>query len=95
MVQFANFTSDEREIVTAIIERAVETGIYDDPLDADMDISAVHVHCPLRLSELLAADRFNFTHDLSGIQRHINRRSGKLEGFFLPRFAQPEQPHGA
>lgn len=47
MVQFANFTDEEREIVMEIVDRAVKAGIYDDPLTADMDISAVCVHCPL------------------------------------------------
>lgn len=63
MVEFANFSTDEYKIVMAIVERAVKAGIYDDALDADMDISAVHVHCPLRLADLLAADNFNFAHD--------------------------------
>jgi len=87
MVQFAKFTKAERAIVESIVERAVDEGIYIDPLTADMDISAVHVHCPLRLADLLAADRFNFAHDMRGIQRHINRKTGELENFFLPRFA--------
>lgn len=88
MVQFANFTDDEYGIVLAIAKRAKTAGIYPDTLEADMDISAVYLHCPLRLADLLAADDFNFAHDLAGIQRHINRETGKLEGFFLPRFAR-------
>lgn len=87
MVQFADFNAQERETVMAIVDRAVEMGIYDDALDCDMDISAVHYTCPLRLADLLAADRFNFSHDMCGIQRHLNRETGKLGGFFLPRFA--------
>jgi len=89
MVQFAKFTSAEREIVTKIVDRAVNLGIYDTRIDADMDISAVHATCPLRLADLLDADRFNFIHDLGGIKRHLNRKTGKLGGFFLPRFAAP------
>lgn len=87
VVQFAKFTDEEREIVEAIVDRAVHKRIYAKRIDADMDISATHVHCPLRLADLLAADDFNFAHDLSGIRRHLNRRTGKLEHFFLPRFA--------
>lgn len=79
MVQFAEFTKEERATVMAIVDRAVEE-----------DISAVHFHCPLRLNDLLAADRFNFAHDMCGIQRHINRETGQLENFFLPRFAAPQ-----
>lgn len=88
MVQFAQFTDRDRIIVDAIIDRAIGAGIYDDPLDVDMDISAVHKHCPLRLGDLMTADDFNFSHDMRGIQRHLNRKTGKLENFFLPRFAQ-------
>lgn len=88
MVQFAKFTKEEREIVMSIVRRAVEANIYSDALTCDMDISAVHVHCPLRLSDLLSADQFNFAHDMYGIQRHINRRTGELKNFFLPRFAR-------
>lgn len=88
MMKFANFTRAERKTVMAIVLRAVEAGIYDDALTADMDLSAVYVHCPLRLDNLLAADQFNFAHDLGGIRRHINRKTGKLGDFFLPRFAQ-------
>lgn len=46
MVQFANFTRDEYAIVVQIVDRAVALGIYDDAVDADMDISAVHATCP-------------------------------------------------
>lgn len=91
MVQFANFTRDEYAIVVQIVDRAVALGIYDDAVDADMDISAVHATCPLRLADLLAADDFNFGHDMRGILRHLNRQTGGLENFFLPRFAQPNK----
>lgn len=90
MVQFAKFTPEELNIVMEIVKRAVNAGIYDDVLMADMDISAVCAHCPLRLADLLSADQFNFAHDLAGIQRHLNRRTGELEDFFLPRFAQQQ-----
>jgi hypothetical protein len=88
MVKFASFTFQERVIVKGIVRRAVQMGIYDDPLDVEMDISATHAHCPLRLEELRDADNFNFGHDMAGIQQHLNRQTGKLEGFFLPRFAK-------
>lgn len=42
---------------------------------------------PLRLSDLLAADEFNFIHDVWGIARHLNRETGKLEDHFSPRFS--------
>jgi hypothetical protein len=57
-------------------------------LDIAMDIQATHCNGnPLRLSDLLGADDFNLLHDVSGIARHLNRDTGKLEGFFSPRFS--------
>lgn len=91
MVQFADFTDEEQEVVTAIARRATMSGLYDDPVAVMMDISATHVHCPLRLNDLLNADDFNFGHDIGGIERHLNRSTGWLKNFFLPRFAQPQQ----
>ena len=57
-------------------------------LEADMDITACHANgCPLDISALLAADLANFSHDVMGIRRHINRKTGKLENCFVPRYA--------
>ena len=52
-----------------------------------MDMMATHKVCPLMLEELLAADVSNFAHDVGGIMRHINRKTGRLENCFVPRFA--------
>ena len=57
-------------------------------LQAMMDISAAHKSQPLDIDRWLAADDFNFMHDLIGIHNHINRETGKLENSFLPRFAK-------
>lgn len=88
MVQFAKFTKAERRIVIGIANRAISAGIYKNRLDADMDISAVHATCPLRLTALLEANQFDFAHDMYGIRRHLNRQTGELGNFFLPRFAR-------
>lgn len=62
-----------------------------DRLRAFMDITAVHLNgCPLRLKELLEARDLDFAHDLGGIARHLDRRTGKLTNCFLPRFYDPE-----
>jgi hypothetical protein len=58
--------------------------------DIEMDIECVHQTTPLRLDELLAADDFNFAHDLFGIAEHLNRETRKLENCFVPRFAKAE-----
>ena len=57
-------------------------------MEIEMDVTAVHCNgCPLDLEKLLAFDAFNFAHDINGIRRHLNRQTGKLEDFFLPRCA--------
>lgn len=87
MIRFAFFTDSEFLVVRAIAERSVELGIHKKVLDAEMDIAATAYFVPLRLTELRDADDFNFIHDLGGIRGHLNRETGLLENFFLPRFA--------
>lgn len=56
-----------------------------------MDIEAVHCNgCPLHLDALLQARAGDFMHDVLGIVRHIDRRTGRLDGFFMPRCAVQE-----
>lgn len=56
-----------------------------------MDLSAVHANGnPLRLADLLAADDFNFIHDVFGIVRRLDRETGKLNDHFVPRFSKRE-----
>ncbi|KVW63476.1 hypothetical protein [Burkholderia ubonensis] len=63
-----------------------------DALELDMDLTACHANgCPMDWESLNAADDFTLAHDVGGIQRHINRRTGKLEHCFLPRCAVKEQ----
>lgn len=70
----------------AVRARAELPGL--DFLETAMDITATHLNgCPLKLQELLAADSFNFHHDVAGIRHHLNRETGELEDFFRPRFA--------
>ena len=53
-----------------------------------MDLTACHANgCPIDWDKLNAATDTTFAHDISGIQRHINRKTGKLENCFLPRCA--------
>ena len=56
-----------------------------------MDLSAadgVNGNDPLDWERLLAADDFNFMHDLVGISRHMNRETGVVGDFFVPRFVK-------
>jgi hypothetical protein len=99
MVKF-NATRAEQKIITKIVDRAFamagNVGHSLDRMATDMDITACHCNGnPLRLQELLDADDFNFSHDVFGIQRHINRETGKLENCFLPRFTRYNTKPGA
>jgi hypothetical protein len=52
------------------------------------DLQACHANgCALDLEGLLAAGDGDFGHDVFGINKHLNRETGKLEGFFIPRLA--------
>lgn len=63
-----------------------------DEQDIQMDLEACHCNgCPLRLDDMVQADDFNLMHDISGINVHLNHDTGKLEGWFLPRFADMER----
>lgn len=93
MVKFKKLTPTERTLVQAIVDRASEMYKENGPerprLDIEMDVHAVHTSVGLRLDDLLRADDFNFSHDIGGIARHLNRETGELEDHFLPRFCQP------
>lgn len=54
-----------------------------------MDITPVHANLfALDLRNLLAADDFNFSHDVFGIRRHLDRDGCRMGGHFVPRFAR-------
>lgn len=62
-----------------------------DILSFTMDIEATHCNGnPLRLQELLEADDANFGHDVFGINKYLNRDTGKLSDHFMPRFSAPQ-----
>lgn len=80
----------EMEIMRKIVKRAQAMAVAMDceylTMDALMDIEATHCSGnPLDLDKLLHADEFNFAHDVFGIRRHIDRRTGKLMNCFSPR----------
>jgi hypothetical protein len=84
-------SKEDADLLNQIADRAVkfaaQLGHEYKKSDALMDVTACHANgCPMRLQEFLEADASNFAHDAFGIQRHINRDTGKLEGCFLPRF---------
>ena len=98
MIDLFTATPAEREIIERIAKRAIvlyrkhnpDTDV--DELDIQMSLEACHCNgCPLRLADLEQADDFNLMHDIVGIGSHINQCTGKLERWFLPRFADMER----
>ncbi len=57
-------------------------------IDTEMDLFAVHLNgCPLDLQKMLDAPLVDLAHDLFGIQRYLDRDTGKLTEFFVPRYS--------
>lgn len=80
---------EDKLTIFGIVKRADEMGLLlFDRLSLAMDIESIHKDSELRLNDLLHADDLNFTHDIMGIQNNTNRETGRLENFFLPRFAK-------
>ena len=94
MISFKT-TDEDAQLIFAVAKRAKQLCSKPrqfDVLGFEMDVTACHVNgCPLKLTEWLAADDFNFLHDAAGIQRHIDRTTGKLGDCFWPRFAVKEE----
>lgn len=96
---FVPHNSADGKLIEQIADRAVglETKINGGTgrapkLHHQMNVSACHANGnPLRLADLLAADDFNFAHDVFGIDRHICRHTGKLLNHFSPRFSACEE----
>ena len=65
-----------------------------DPFMTVLDLTVCHANgCPLDLDamlEVLAEHgmTYDIAHDIAGIDQHINRDTGELEDFFIPRFAK-------
>ena len=90
---FADFTADEETLVSRIIDRSRSLGdqhdIAVDPESLYLDLAATHGQIPLRLADLANADDFNFVHDIFGIMNHMDRNTGQLTDYFVPRYAKP------
>jgi hypothetical protein len=84
----------EYEYILEIADRALplyaDFGLPDDKLTITMDLDFAHECYPIDLFALLKADESTFVHDVFGIRRHMNRRTKKLEGCFVPRTALAE-----
>lgn len=77
-----------RQLLAQIGKRALwETGIP--PLCVIMDLTcAIQGGLKLDLEGLLNAKPVDFAHDVGGIHINLNRETGKLDNYFLPRYAR-------
>lgn len=76
------------DLLHKIAKRAQTMGIArGDNITQMMDIDHAADQFYMRLQEMAEADDFNFAHDFIGIQNTMNRETGKIEGFFIPRYA--------
>lgn len=89
-------TKEEIADVNAIVDNIVPkicavTGENADDLSLStrMDLLATHANgCPMDFGRMRKADDFNILHDIAGIRKHLNRETGRIVGFFVPRFAK-------
>ena len=61
-----------------------------DQLSCVLDIHTAHKACPIDLDALLISDDVNFSHDVGGIQKHVDRITLKLTNGFTPRHSKPD-----
>ena len=84
-------SKEDHILIMRIVDRIFLESTQAKQLDRStliMDLTATHANGnPLKLAELAEADKFDLTHDVFGIVNHINRQTGQLEDFFLPRYA--------
>jgi hypothetical protein len=78
-------------LIRAIASRAVTEysnfNVRIDRLDTLMDVMCVHFSVQrLRLADLLAADTGNFMHDITKINRHLDRENTVFLEGFSPRY---------
>lgn len=69
---------------TRIIDRIIQRACVSKSEGRGLEMTLRACHCngtPLELDKLLAAEPVDFWHDIHGLQKHINRDTGKLVGF--------------
>lgn len=83
-----NISKADLSIVEKIVNRAIHEHLINiDEWEAlTMAITAVHLNdFTLDLNKLLNAEIPLFLHDIVGIKKFINRETGTLNNFFVPR----------
>lgn len=91
MIENWRIAPRDYELLNEVVDRAIkELPRYpDSAATLLMDLNACHSNgCPLDFAGLLNADRYEFSHDIYGIRKAIDRNTGKLtEDCFMPRYA--------
>lgn len=83
----------EAEIIGKIRDRFVKMRAAfnmrttkDEEREILMDLMACHANgSPLNLETLLASDERDFSHDVALVVNNVDRRTGKMPGWFHPR----------
>lgn len=81
-------TKIEASLIGQIVHRFRQDNPAIDSMSLFMDIENAHKDTPLGLASLVNAPNEDFYHDVIGINQNINRTTGKLENFFVPRYAK-------
>jgi hypothetical protein len=97
IIEYDKLSANDRVMIERVVDRAEELA---EELDIEfprlrkqaltMDLMANQTRCPIDLGLLLDADMGTFGHDVFGVERHMNRRTGELDGCFVPRTAIPQ-----
>ncbi len=90
-------TKEESSLIQKVTDRAFPQvrGVYHTKSDLIMDITAVHANGnPLKLKDMIEGPDFDFYHDIIGIAQHLDRTTGKLKNFFVPRYLYSRRAHG-
>lgn len=78
-----------KRIAQRLFDMADEFKIPVDRHMIAMEVACVHCNsCPLELWQLLASSGDDFSHDVLGINRFLDRKTGQLMNGFKPRFAK-------
>ena len=80
-------TNKDSKLIHDIVSRAEKLTLISKPLTVDVNIAIAHCKNPLRLRDWLLTDDGNFMHDIMGICKNINRKTGEMKNCFLPRFS--------
>jgi hypothetical protein len=83
----SKLSKSDHKLIKNIANRALTMGLHHDIISVVLDITVCHFETPLRLDELFAADDANFIHDICGINRNLDRKTGKLLNNFTPRYS--------